>query len=293
MRFNPPPNWPPPPPGWVPDANWTPDPSWPPPPPGWPFWVEDSKARKPTLLWIALVIIAVIILVAGSVFAVAANRKSHGVEGSHSTKPDISRLSRDLLVGKSAFPDFDGGKRRSGLGRSDPKASGMPGLSVNPEECADFLGSSNTATQTAYATVSKADHSGLRSMEVHLAITPERRDLRSHLKDCQSFTVSLELGARALTFDAQLDPLDAQGAPPWSVGTVMKRSGSPIPGLPISMSMTTSTISGYYRGVLVAANSSRVNPRSKDGKDSGPVDADTDELVTLFNAQVQTLEAAP
>jgi Domain of unknown function (DUF4190)/Septum formation len=42
LRFNPPPNWPPPPPGFVPPPRWQPDPSWPPPPPGWQVWVDDS-----------------------------------------------------------------------------------------------------------------------------------------------------------------------------------------------------------------------------------------------------------
>ncbi len=37
-----PPNWPPPPEGWVPAAGWTADPSWGPPPDGWQFWVEDG-----------------------------------------------------------------------------------------------------------------------------------------------------------------------------------------------------------------------------------------------------------
>jgi hypothetical protein len=41
LRFNPPPNWPPPPPGFVPPPRWQPDPSWPPPPPGWQVWVDD------------------------------------------------------------------------------------------------------------------------------------------------------------------------------------------------------------------------------------------------------------
>ena len=41
LRFNPPPNWPPPPPGFVPPPRWQPDPSWPPPPPGWQVWVHD------------------------------------------------------------------------------------------------------------------------------------------------------------------------------------------------------------------------------------------------------------
>lgn len=41
MRFNPPPNWPAPAPGWQPPAGWQPDPSWGPPPPGWNLWVDD------------------------------------------------------------------------------------------------------------------------------------------------------------------------------------------------------------------------------------------------------------
>ncbi len=44
MRYNPPPNWPKPPKGWKPHADWSPDPSWPPPPPGWQLWVEDDDA---------------------------------------------------------------------------------------------------------------------------------------------------------------------------------------------------------------------------------------------------------
>lgn len=42
MRYNPPPNWPKPPQGWAPHADWSPDPSWPPPPPGWRLWIEDD-----------------------------------------------------------------------------------------------------------------------------------------------------------------------------------------------------------------------------------------------------------
>jgi hypothetical protein len=49
-RLNPPPGWPPAPPGWVPPPGWQPDPSWPDPPPGWNLWIEDAAARsKPTL----------------------------------------------------------------------------------------------------------------------------------------------------------------------------------------------------------------------------------------------------
>jgi hypothetical protein len=42
MRYNPPPNWPKPPKGWAPHADWSPDPAWPPPPSGWRLWVEDD-----------------------------------------------------------------------------------------------------------------------------------------------------------------------------------------------------------------------------------------------------------
>jgi hypothetical protein len=43
MRYNPPPNWPKPPKGWVPHPGWSADPSWPPPPAGWQVWVEDDE----------------------------------------------------------------------------------------------------------------------------------------------------------------------------------------------------------------------------------------------------------
>ncbi|MDT5013148.1 MAG: hypothetical protein QOH57_4765 [Mycobacterium sp.] len=62
MRFNSPPNWPAPPPGWSPSPDWQPDPSWPPPPPGWPLWVDDPpRNRKPIILGvIALGVVAII-----------------------------------------------------------------------------------------------------------------------------------------------------------------------------------------------------------------------------------------
>lgn len=46
MRFNSPPNWPPPPRGWQPDPGWRPDPDWGPAPEGWPLWVPDTRRRN-------------------------------------------------------------------------------------------------------------------------------------------------------------------------------------------------------------------------------------------------------
>jgi hypothetical protein len=48
-RFNPPPNWPAPPTGWVPAPGWRPSPEWPAPPPGWQLWIDDAApAPGPT-----------------------------------------------------------------------------------------------------------------------------------------------------------------------------------------------------------------------------------------------------
>ena len=41
-RFNPPPNWPTPPPGWQPPTDWRPDPTWPEPPYGWQLWITEN-----------------------------------------------------------------------------------------------------------------------------------------------------------------------------------------------------------------------------------------------------------
>jgi hypothetical protein len=42
-RFNTPPGWPEPPPGWLPSSDFTPDPSWPPPPEGWELITDDGQ----------------------------------------------------------------------------------------------------------------------------------------------------------------------------------------------------------------------------------------------------------
>jgi hypothetical protein len=49
-RFNPPPNWPAPPLGWVPAPGWRPSPEWPAPPRGWQLWIDDTvPASEPTV----------------------------------------------------------------------------------------------------------------------------------------------------------------------------------------------------------------------------------------------------
>jgi hypothetical protein len=70
MRFNPPPSWPPAPPGWTPPPDWQPDPSWPPLPPGWPLWVPDAPRRKTGLIIGALA--AALLVGVGVVVAIVA-----------------------------------------------------------------------------------------------------------------------------------------------------------------------------------------------------------------------------
>ncbi len=65
QQFNPPPGWPPVPPGWSPPADWTPDPAWPPPPPGWPMYVDAPSGPVPRRrrgLLIGLVSAAVVVV---------------------------------------------------------------------------------------------------------------------------------------------------------------------------------------------------------------------------------------
>ncbi|ORV54102.1 hypothetical protein AWC02_01245 [Mycolicibacter engbaekii] len=306
MRFNPPPTWPPPPPGWAPDANWAPDPTWPPPPPGWQLWVQDEPGMPPggvppygapwpmpgppepksrRLLWlslggVAVVVIAGLVLVLGGRFA---------AEEKPSRKPDITNLSSEMLVERSAFPDPSGGKWISGVDSAGDTPSDMPNLTVDPPECADFYSSPASATQTATATLAKFQPGGLHTMRVRLALTPDHPNLKRFVEKCKTFTQTFEQGGRSVTTDIQLEPLEADGVPPWAVATVITSASKATVRLPISI--TASTISGYYRGVLVVATSNDIGLRP-DADDSGDA-THAEELVRLFNTQIEKLEAAP
>jgi hypothetical protein len=206
-----------------------------------------------------------------------------------SRKPDITVLTRDLLVDKSAFPQFPGGKWSSTVTGAGGKRSPESKLTTSPPECADLYGDPKAATQSAAVTVSNVRSGGPRSMGVHLTITPEQRNVKDYLDKCQSFTQSFEVSGRTVNVDVQLDPLDVDDVPPWAVATVMTSSGPT--DVPISLSSAAATISGYYRGVFVVAGTDQIKLRSKE---TASIDAGTaDDLVKLFNAQVEKLEAAP
>lgn len=307
MRFNPPPNWPPAPPGWTPDADWAPDPSWPPPPPGWQLWVDDfgpgaegavpypphgapwppvPQQRSHRALWWSLAAAAVVVIVIGGLLLGVGGRLT--AEQKPSGKPDITNLTSEMLVDRSAFPDSSGGKWISGVNSAGDNPSEMPNLTVDPPECADFYASPKSASQTATATLAKLRPSGLRTMRVRLALTSDRRNLKALLEKCQSFTQTFEVRGHSVTTDIQLSPLDADGVPPWAVATAISTASKAAIRLPIEI--TADTVSGYYRGVLVVVSSNNVGLRSEndDADDAG----DADELVELFNTQIEKLEAA-
>lgn len=314
MRFNPPPNWPPAPPGWAPDSNWSPDPSWPPPPAGWPLWVDDADGAIPQfppgqppfpvypggwpppaqptssrkLLWITLAAVG-IVLVVGLGLVVGFGARLTQSSEKPSKKPDITELTSGLLVDRSAFPEISGGKWISGVNSNEGTQSNLPNLTIEPPECADLYGDSKDATQTATATLANIEPGGLHSMRVHLAVTPRERNLKEYLQKCRSFTQTVQSGSHTVTTEVRLDPLDAAGVPPWAVATVMSSSSSTAVRLP--MSVTAATVAGYYRGVLVVASSNDIRLRPKG---DAAIDADNSgDLVKLFNAQVEKLEAAP
>lgn len=78
MRFNPPPTWPPAPPGWTPPPGWQPDPSWPPLPPGWPLWLDETKPAHRTALILGA-LGAVLLIAVGAVVTIAMTRNATAV----------------------------------------------------------------------------------------------------------------------------------------------------------------------------------------------------------------------
>jgi hypothetical protein len=89
MRFNPPPNWPPAPPGWTPPPDWRPDPSWPPLPPGWPLWVPDAPRRKTGLI-IGALAVTLLIGIGAVIAIVAASTNSADIAVARSTSTSVA-----------------------------------------------------------------------------------------------------------------------------------------------------------------------------------------------------------
>lgn len=100
MRFNPPPNWPPVPPGWTPPAGWQPDPSWPPPPQGWPLWVPEGKSGGRNGLILGSVGAVLLIAVAAVVTVAVTRHKPPGGPISAPPTSTVAALSDEDQIEK-------------------------------------------------------------------------------------------------------------------------------------------------------------------------------------------------
>lgn len=239
-------------------------------------------------LWLALGVPAVVLIAVAALVLGLTGRLS--AEERPSKKPDIKELTGTMLVDRSAFPDVTGGKWISGVNSAGTEGSEASNLKIDPPECGDLYGDAKAASQTATATLAKLQSGGLRSLRMRLAITPEHRNIKDYLQKCQTFTQTAEAAGRSVTTEIRVQPLDAAGVPPWAVGSVMTSSSATRIRLPLGV--TAATISGYYRGVLVVASSNEIRIGAK--QDPATVAPETaDQLVKLFNAQVEKLEAAP
>jgi hypothetical protein len=209
----------------------------------------------------------------------------------NSNKPEITNLTKDLLVDKSDFPEIRGGEWNSALIDNPRKELALPGKTITPEECADFGGPIYSFDQKAQAGFTASDPDGERSIILRLGISPQRPDLKIHREKCRSFTVSFVAAGHTVTMDAHVGPLDASGLPSWAVGTVMTYANSSVADVPVSVSMMTATVAGYCRGVLVHVAYTDLGHGSQE---KGPPSPETThDLVALFNAQVAKLKAAP
>lgn len=106
MKFNPPPNWPQPPAGWIPPAGWKPDPSWPPPPDGWIVWVPDedliladqiTQEASPTLPDSSLTAPASADLTTASLLKRIADLETR-LEQRGASAPDVIELSDERIL---------------------------------------------------------------------------------------------------------------------------------------------------------------------------------------------------
>ncbi|MDO0973217.1 hypothetical protein [Mycolicibacterium frederiksbergense] len=115
MRFNPPPNWPPVPPGWTPPAGWQPDPSWPPPPQGWPLWVPEGTSGGRTWLILGAVGAVLLIAVAAVITVVAQFEQAwNGQEYDNLRNLMCAEMRADEQFSRANFADM-----RDGLGQLD------------------------------------------------------------------------------------------------------------------------------------------------------------------------------
>ncbi len=295
MRFNPPPNWPPAPPGWAPEPGWQPDPTWGPPPPGWPLWVDDTAAGAPRPArarrwWIlAAALVVVVALGAGLAWFVTGGRGGGRVPAKPSDKSDLTELSADLLVDKSVFPDLGADAEwKDWSDTGDDSEFGPPEeIVVTPPDCADVVDAPRSTTAGIGRKVSEFSTHHLRSFASQLSIGPEPVALGKLIGICGTFEIADAAEGGFQTLTATVTPLSVDGLPDWAVAYTLE-----VAEPDAATTMMLAIVAGYCRGILVdAIYADNVEAA---GDDAATVGADVaEDLLTLFTAQVDKVEAAP
>ena len=210
--------------------------------------------------------VTVVAVVAAVAILLVINAGDDPAQG-QSTKPDITKLNTDMALPESTFPSLP-----EGVYTSYPVDVGDPPLSykVQPPECA-FIGTGPNAKQQV-TTVVKSNARIPAKLTMLLYITDERVDINSLKTDCMG---ELMLTGKSGSKTVDVRPVDAAGVPSWALSYEVSGGGRDL----------AQYVAGYYRGVLVVGIYT-----TKDSK----VDAQrTGDVVKLYNAQVERLEAQP
>ena len=99
MRFNPPPNWPPLPQGFVPPPGWQPDPQWGEPPDGWQLWLDDGPMRglRVPQTWLGRWAAGLVVVLAVVLVTVVVKHSQHGSSG-HQVVYRVTGVSANTIT---------------------------------------------------------------------------------------------------------------------------------------------------------------------------------------------------
>jgi hypothetical protein len=179
-------------------------------------------------------------------------------QSSDPAKGDITRLTPEMLVDHSSFPEING------MVFKGPDYSGSQDkLPTIPPECASL---EYYPTGTQWERLGMSDPADEYGFAIAIVKTTERPDFHDAVGKCGTFKFGTVDGY-------SIQSRDLRGLPEWATAY---QANDP--------SYTTAAVVGVYRGIFIKAAHGR---KLGDGRPE-----DTDALVKLFNDQVAKLEAA-
>lgn len=179
-----------------------------------------------------------------------------------SSKPDFTRVSETLVVGRDSFPDVPGGEWRAPYMYEHPE-------SAESVECGPMLnGYVRGKDSMALASLKKNGSDPSFRIDLTLPSTPLPK-WRELSDKCRSFDVGKRRWA--------VTPQSLEGLPAWAIAFEVSRDDGQRdrPGL---------SIAGNYRGLVIYLQAAR--------RSTGLTDADVAASVKLFTDQVSKLEMA-